>query len=49
MRITRMGAAPQAGKLGLYERPGLGFDLDYQAVERAAELHRQQSRAPGSS
>ena len=32
---------PRAGKLGLIERPGLGFDLDWEAVERAAELYRR--------
>jgi muconate cycloisomerase len=35
---------PQAGKLGVYpERPGLGFDLNWDAVERCVErYHREQ-------
>jgi L-alanine-DL-glutamate epimerase-like enolase superfamily enzyme len=34
---------PRNGKLGLMERPGLGFELDWDAVNRAAELYRQDS------
>lgn len=43
--ITAPDIRPRAGKLGLYERPGLGFELDHQAVERAAELYRRSGAA----
>jgi L-alanine-DL-glutamate epimerase-like enolase superfamily enzyme len=32
---------PRRGKLGLYERPGLGFEIDWDAVESAEELYRR--------
>ncbi len=41
--ISAPDITPHAGRLGLFERPGFGFDLDQQAVERAAQLYRQQS------
>jgi L-alanine-DL-glutamate epimerase-like enolase superfamily enzyme len=35
---------PCDGKLGLFERSGLGLELNRDAVERAAELYRRDSR-----
>ena len=35
---------PIAGALAVSNKPGLGFDLDHDAVGRAAEAHRKQKR-----
>ncbi len=35
---------PVAGKLGLFEAPGLGIELDRDAVARAAELYQRDER-----
>ena len=35
---------PIAGALAVSNKPGLGFDLDHDAVGRAAEAHRKQQR-----
>ncbi len=37
---------PVKGKLGLFERPGLGVELDRDAVHRAAELYRRGPTRP---
>jgi muconate cycloisomerase len=37
---------PRRGKLGPIEGPGLGFELNYDAVNRAAERHRQDYGSP---
>jgi muconate cycloisomerase len=34
---------PVKGKLGLYDRPGLGFELDWDAVRRATERYTRES------
>ena len=39
--IAAPDLTPRAGKLGLVERPGLGFELNREAVNRAAELYRR--------
>jgi len=38
--IASPDLTPQAGNLGLPDRPGLGFELDRDAVARAAERYR---------
>ena len=35
---------PSQGRLGAIQAPGLGFELDYEAVDRAAESYRQLQR-----
>ena len=37
---------PVAGKIGLLDRPGLGLELDRDAVARAAELYRRAPTSP---
>ena len=42
--LTAPDLTPQHGKLGIPSgRPGLGFELDWDAVERAAERYRRES------
>ena len=38
--IAAPDITPRQGKIGLLERPGLGFELDWDAVGRAAERYR---------
>jgi L-alanine-DL-glutamate epimerase-like enolase superfamily enzyme len=39
--VTTPDLAPVQGKIGLLERPGLGIELDRDAIHRAAELYRR--------
>jgi muconate cycloisomerase len=39
--VARPDLTPQAGKLGLVEGPGFGFELDWDAVGQAAEIYRE--------
>lgn len=42
--IVSPDLTPQAGNLGLPDRPGLGFEIDRDAVARAAERYRTDER-----
>jgi len=42
--VTAPDLTPVQGKLGLFEAPGLGVELDRDAVARAAELYRRDDR-----
>jgi muconate cycloisomerase len=42
--IASPDLTPRAGKLGLIDAPGLGVELDQDAVERAADLYRRDAR-----
>jgi L-alanine-DL-glutamate epimerase-like enolase superfamily enzyme len=42
--ILRPDLTPRGGRLGLPELPGLGFELDWDAVERAEALYHRESR-----
>jgi muconate cycloisomerase len=42
--VSAPDITPHDGKIGLLDRPGLGFDLDWDAVARAAERHRQEAQ-----
>ncbi len=42
--VTKPDLTPARGKLGLIDGPGLGVELDRDAVERAAERYRSEER-----
>jgi L-alanine-DL-glutamate epimerase-like enolase superfamily enzyme len=44
--VSAPDLTPVKGKIGLFERPGLGVELDRDAVDRAAELYRRGSTRP---
>ena len=44
--VSAPDLTPVEGKIGLFERPGLGIELDRDAVQRAAELYRRGSTRP---
>ncbi len=44
--VSAPDLTPVAGKIGLFEKPGLGIELDRDAVARAAELYRRGPASP---
>jgi L-alanine-DL-glutamate epimerase-like enolase superfamily enzyme len=42
--VSAPDLTPQQGQLGLYDQPGIGVTLDWDAVGRAAELYRRDER-----